>query len=566
MDPQHSNLNSQYLKGWSEAFLAVLVLMAISNVFSRYSIVILEVNAIVYFCAAFSSAALVMLLIGGSGVLARESLRSLDTWLYGFLLMFGYILTMALFSFITSTEGTMVQKISVIIALFIGWFFLGREPTRFHLLGTLLATIGIIIVLAGIDPSIRGPVYLLAFMYGAVQAGRIFTAELHRPHNTAMNLDSDPKARIRVLGFVMFIVSIMFTALALSIAMTQIGQATPFFPGLPMLTDFVHPETLIAGMAAGVLIIAPIRVLEFSSTSIIKGENYAAVLTLTFVSTFVWEWATAPITGLSIEGISYADLLAGILITAGGLVVAFDKIRRHGRTDADWRAFVDYMPQDIRLARDSHELALGAINHFKGNRDKAALALDLPASVLEVLASDQANVLGFNSKIFSKVARNYRHNVSTRDPLTELINRGALTTAINRAIHNETPFDLLYLDLNDFKPINDQFGHEAGDALLIVIAQRLRENLPNDSKVARLGGDEFCAIVPCDHHKEHRFDIKTLRTRLSEGISISQTDELLTVGASIGVASFPKDGGSSDALLSAADRAMYRDKANSSIR
>ena len=150
------------------------------------------------------------------------------------------------------------------------------------------------------------------------------------------------------------------------------------------------------------------------------------------------------------------------------------------------------------------------------------------------------------------------------DTLTNLPNRRMLLDRLPQAIaharrENET-VTLLFIDLDNFKQINDSLGHNAGDQVLIAVADCLRGLVRTNDTVARLGGDEF--VILLDGHIE-REGIERLVAMLTQAIKApipAQGQEVHT-NVSIGISQFPKDGTSADALLSSADNAMYRVKA-----
>ena len=159
-------------------------------------------------------------------------------------------------------------------------------------------------------------------------------------------------------------------------------------------------------------------------------------------------------------------------------------------------------------------------------------------------------------------ARRSLHQAS-HDSLTALPNRGhfieRIEAAVAKAQRAECALAALYLDLDGFKAINDLHGHAIGDEVLRIVAARLVHALRADDMVGRLGGDEFACLLsnpPGDGQLHHLVDklIATVSAPLRLGtIEIS-------VRPSIGVAIFPADGDSAEALLSHADAAMYRAK------
>jgi diguanylate cyclase (GGDEF)-like protein len=149
------------------------------------------------------------------------------------------------------------------------------------------------------------------------------------------------------------------------------------------------------------------------------------------------------------------------------------------------------------------------------------------------------------------------------DPLTNLPNRTLLEDRLEHAIFNSdrhgTLLAVCYLDLDGFKPVNDQYGHAAGDTLLREVAQRLKVRLRGGDTVARLGGDEFVLLLcelgdveECQHTLERVLESISMPCTLATDPQVCAY-----VTASIGVTVYPMDKADSNALLRHADYAMY---------
>jgi diguanylate cyclase (GGDEF)-like protein/PAS domain S-box-containing protein len=155
-----------------------------------------------------------------------------------------------------------------------------------------------------------------------------------------------------------------------------------------------------------------------------------------------------------------------------------------------------------------------------------------------------------------------RHHAQ-HDALTGLPNRvlfeDRLRLAVAAAERHGSPLTVLFLDLDDFKEINDDFGHESGDVVLIEVARRLRRSLRASDTLARIHGDEFVAILP-DLGETHAAESmsRQLLAAINDPIDVAGTT--VSVRASIGLSVFPADGTSPRALVRAADIAMYRAK------
>ncbi|MES2683161.1 MAG: diguanylate cyclase [Pseudomonadota bacterium] len=157
-------------------------------------------------------------------------------------------------------------------------------------------------------------------------------------------------------------------------------------------------------------------------------------------------------------------------------------------------------------------------------------------------------------------------HLATHDPLTGLPNRllflDRLQTAVGRTVRSGNACALFYIDIDNFKPVNDEHGHQAGDELLKELSFRLRSTMRDVDTVARLGGDEFAAIMDAPISTEHALG---LAHRLSEAVSrpyrLSVQGHPLNievrVGISVGIALFPGHASDLDSLVRVADSAMY---------
>jgi len=149
------------------------------------------------------------------------------------------------------------------------------------------------------------------------------------------------------------------------------------------------------------------------------------------------------------------------------------------------------------------------------------------------------------------------------DPLTKLPNRflfyDRLSQAIIKAKRNKTQFALLFVDLDSFKEINDTYGHEVGDAVLIEVAKRLKTCVRESDTVARLAGDEFLILLENFHSKESIATIAKLLVQTLQ-MPIELEDKELRVTCSIGITIYPNDSNDAQRLIRYADYAMYQAK------
>ena len=196
-------------------------------------------------------------------------------------------------------------------------------------------------------------------------------------------------------------------------------------------------------------------------------------------------------------------------------------------------------------------------------------ALSLYSTTLNEYTNNQIGLLETVTRLASDALANAMHHAQTQsnaltDSLTGFPNARALhlrfEEEVSRARRNNKPFQVVMLDLDDFKKVNDTFGHKIGDRMLREVANLIQSQLRDYDFLARYAGDEFVALLPDLTVQQ----VDELRARIESvvlGFSLSvRAQTRANVGISIGASVFGTDGDTLDQLLIAADQAMYQAK------
>ncbi len=179
-------------------------------------------------------------------------------------------------------------------------------------------------------------------------------------------------------------------------------------------------------------------------------------------------------------------------------------------------------------------------------------------------ANKMVGALGINRDITErKKEQEHLLNLAHYDQLTAIPNRYLLIDRLEHLIvqseRNKSEFTLLYMDLDNFKFINDTKGHAFGDQLLKVTASRLTQLIRQSDTFARIGGDEFVFLLENTSWKSDAAAMAELILKEFDRVFLINGEEI-KVNCSLGIAIYPEDGSTMDALLTAADVAMYKAK------
>ena len=268
----------------------------------------------------------------------------------------------------------------------------------------------------------------------------------------------------------------------------------------------------------------------------------------------------------------FENTLEGILITdvSGNIIEvnkAFSTITGYSREELLGKN--PRILQSGHQSRSFYESMWQSINetgHWAGevwnrNKDGETYAEWLTISAIHDDAGKPTHYVGISSDItqLKKHEKQLEH-IAHYDALTGIPNRTLLgdrmKQAIARAAREQNMMAVCYLDLDGFKPINDTFGHEIGDRVLIEISQRIQHSLRGGDTVARLGGDEFVILLlGLERGEECSLTLERLLNLIAEPIDIN--GKTLDLSASIGVSIYPLDDEDADTLLRHADQAMY---------
>jgi diguanylate cyclase (GGDEF)-like protein len=340
--------------------------------------------------------------------------------------------------------------------------------------------------------------------------------------------------------------------------------------GLAIAHSFHAPLTLSASLPGAILAICVIRFIRrLDSWGAMEPEEIREALRQTLINSTLLAIGFGT-WGLMLFGYGTREHQAFtaifIFMSAIGCAYCLGSLPKAAR----YMIFFSGLPMAIRLMVTGDMLLMGMGLNLVFVSILVIRMLGVYFTSMEELIESREAIVDQITR--SEVAEARALKSAMTDALTGLANRRALTLSLDRLINDASQgddtvpvrFGVAMMDLNGFKPINDTYGHAAGDEVLITVASRLDKLIRDDGLVARLGGDEFAALITT---AQTEADCMAYGRRISEAINhpITIGDTTLRISGSCGFAVFPVSGANGDLLINRADTALYHCKRNRTI-
>ena len=533
----------QFKNGYMYAYLTVL-LWAMYNIIAKVSVTY-GVHPAIFVCIGSLAASTVLFQISGMGALSFSTLKQPRTILYSLCNLLEHVFTLYLFTYVAGTAGSLMQRLNIGIALFIAIFIMGRKQTKANLIGTGIVLTGVAVVIANVDPAVKGPAIVWLVLAVLCQTIKTFIIEQHPDSNEAKGY----KEQARVTAFVTFVTTVVFLAFLVFMALVKeySGIKDPIIEHLPSLMDFLHPTTFLAGIIFGIVNDAPAGYCYFYATKAVKTEKFLAIAAFVPLFTFMIEFILYKLGIVDMSKFTDHALFAISLIIIGSLITA---IKGHAKKEP---TLAPKAKAELEVLRDTIRTTMMC---FNDDMDKVSKALGIgKRTIKQVMETDKH----FSKDIKNKIIFGHAQNVVGLDHLTGALNKTSFDIELEK-ISNSDKAIVMFVDLDKFKPINDAYGHDAGDAILKGVAERLIEEFQYPNVVARLGGDEYCLIINNASKSDIDKYSKKVKDLVTNSFIIQEAKEPVSVGCSIGAAHYPTDSENGLELKTIADNKMYKDK------
>lgn len=265
----------------------------------------------------------------------------------------------------------------------------------------------------------------------------------------------------------------------------------------------------------------------------------------------------------------------GVVITNQNFEIEYVNPKMVEMTGFEERHFMgssllSIISQEMAILVDDIDVDLRSRNYWRGDtllqgNERQSVWVSLSISPIREDAGEITSYVASAQDIsFVKESQRKMEQLAYFDTLTGLANRTFFRMQLRKSMalaeRGHYAFALFYFDLDEFKRINDTLGHDAGDQLLVEVANRLKKRLRTEDTIARLGGDEFAVLLSGIEHQTHAMEVaNTIQKTLNEPIKLGNNEVIIS--GSIGITMAPFDSQEEDQLLKHADLAMYEAKA-----
>lgn len=532
--------------GWLHALFVAVIAYPLGNIAARLGVAEFNAHPIAYAAVSMLAAAISLMIGAKPGPLGNDTLRQPATWLYGVLNTLAFTFAVWVAVYVSATQVSLLTCVPIVMVYLLSGLFLGQRITRQEYLGLFFIGTAVIYLLTRIDLPTASLIQLslLLVVLGLAQALQKIVAERHKTNRAAHTFHQN----MRVTAVVMGVTSSMFIFVFLLLAYLKSLSETPIWTSAPTLDDFLNWHMFLLALVIGMLIRAPSKYCEFLATKKISAKYFLAITSIQPLFTAIYEMCLDRAHISAMTSLTQADIIAMAVTIGGSMLLALSGLRTGGTVSPDAQSFI----LDPRINETVQQTINLTLTFTKGNQPRAAKLLGLDTTTLKNILADHNNQLQFTRDLVRNIQRHFANNVAMADPLTGLANRLQFTTALTAKLKGRGPVYVVLVDLNKFKPVNDTYGHAAGDAVLQAVAKRLKKLAPKGSVVARLGGDEFALFSASD------INTKAIKAKLAMPYKTKFGHLLLS--AAVGTASSAKDGKTPEALLAAADKRLYANK------
>ena len=307
--------------------LVTVFLWAVESVFSRYAVTEWQVQPFVFTGVALLVGAVAMMLVAGRARGRRNGAWDRQTLAFSIFEVLIFLFFVFLVGQVSATEANFLNRISIPLVLVAGWLVFSRRPLPLDGPGIGLVLVGVVLLVSGLEDSVRWPALGLSFLIGLCQVGRTMAAETHKGFGRAVSIAE----RCCVTGQVLAVTCVIFLLVSLALASVRHAffgaDVAGYWRMAPGFSDFVHGPTLLLAALMGITVVWSMTYFYLYASRVARSEVFLAVVALLPVMTFLVEYLAGRFGLVDISMVGLETLLPGGLIVAGAVLIIYARRR-----------------------------------------------------------------------------------------------------------------------------------------------------------------------------------------------------------------------------------------------
>lgn len=535
-------------KGWIYAYLTALMWAMSAMYLKTISSYVDNVNGLVVVLLSMIGGSFLLLIMAGPGRLSIETLKSGYTWGFGTLQILTNLFCFAAYATgLTVIETTLLARSTIIVSILYLFFATGKLVIKSRL-GVASIIVGLMMVISTIPMDFR---YKGLFWIGLIVTSMVLRTRVAEKHKESNHATGDYKSEMRVTGYILAITSLIYAFILFTAMKLGFNESMPNI--LPTKETFFAMKPFFLALGVGAVIMAVMRYTELIATKHVGGANFFTVLAFVPALTLPVQYIASVFTNIPAPTLLPLEALGGVLIIAGAIRIVKKSNGKQKTPKLAPRA-----KKDLYIVRDTIRTTKIC---FNDDIEKTAKSLGIAESTLDKIMREDKPI---TKTMKERIIDNYSKNIAGLDHLTGANNKTSCDIELQKLSDVDKAL-ILFIDLNKFKPVNDTFGHQAGDMVLKGVSERLMAIFGDLNFVARLSGDEYCVIIKGAKATDLKKYVKSIKESIADPFIIPDLNEEIEVGCSIGGAHYPTEGDCGLKLKEVADKRMYQDKKTNGV-
>ncbi|HAG52719.1 MAG TPA: hypothetical protein DCL21_02920 [Alphaproteobacteria bacterium] len=535
-------------KGWIYAYLTALMWAVSAMYLKTISSYVENVNGLVVVLLSMIGGSFLLLIMAGPGRLSIETLKSSYTWSFGTLQILTNLFCFAAYATgLSVIETTLLARSTIVVSIIYLFLVTGKLVIKSKL-GVASILLGLALVISTIPMEFR---YQGLFWIGLIVVSMVLRTRVAEKHKQSNYATGDYKSEMRVTGYILAITSLIYAFILFSAMKLGFNESMPHI--VPNKEMFFSMKPFFLALGVGAVIMAVMRYTELIATKHIGGTNFFTVLAFVPAFTLPVQYVASLFTNIPAPTLLPLEAVGGALIIASAI-----RIVKKSNNQKRAPKLAPRAAKDLYIVRDTIRTAKIC---FNDDIAKTAKSLGIAVSTLDKIMRHDKPI---TKTMKERIIDNYSKNIAGLDHLTGANNKTSCDIELQKLSDVDQAL-ILFIDLNKFKPVNDTYGHTAGDMILKGISERLMELFKEPHFVARLGGDEYTVIIKGAKATDLKKYVKKVKELIADSFIIPDLNEEIQVGCSIGGAHYPSEGDCGLKLKEVADKRMYEDKKNNGV-